>query len=137
MRLENRRNIQRKKMAADREVLLKQHSNESDLSIKKKSKRKNSIHEREAELLQGCNLLNKEDIGFFFLMRNKKVTFAYLQSFISMYCVCFFGTFLAIQLLTYGVKEEDMGYCFLLASGPYLVSCIIFPILLKNMPRKL
>jgi len=54
-----------------------------------------------------------------------------------MYCVCFFGSFLSIQLATYGVAEKDMGYCFLLASGPYLVSCILFPILLKNMPRKL
>lgn len=71
------------------------------------------------------------------LMKNKKVTFAYAQSFISMYCICFFGSFLALQLGTYGVAEEDMGYCFLLASGPYLLSCIIFPILLKNMPRKL
>ena len=55
-----------------------------------------------------------------------------------MYCVCFFGGFLAIQLNSvYHVAQENMGYCFILASGPYLLSCIIFPQLLKKMPRKL
>lgn len=77
---------------------MKHHGESIEEDHLKESKRRSSIQDREASLLQGCNLLNKDDIGFIFLMRNKKVTFAYLQSFISMYCVCFFGGFLAIQL---------------------------------------
>ena len=126
-------------MAADREALLNKHVEEvNDGTVKKKKIKRSSLQEKEAQLLQGCNLLNKDDIGFLLLLKNKKVTFAYLQSFISMYCVCFFGAFLSVWFNTYyGVPEEDMGYCFLLASVPYLLSCIIFPIILKKMPRKL
>ena len=82
--------------------------------------------------------MKKEDIGFLSLMKNRKVTFAYMQSFISYYCVCFFNSFLAIQLNSvYLVEQQNMGYIFILASGPYLLSCILFPQLLKNTPRKL
>ena len=99
MRLEKRREMERKKAASDREALLDKQSRASGGGrLKRKSKRRTSLQEREAALLQGCNLLNKDDIGFLLLMKNRKVTFAYAQSFISMYCICFFGSFLALQL---------------------------------------
>ena len=98
MRLEQRRDIQRRKSAVDRQHLLIQHSSKTD-------NESSSSNDGERQLLQGCNLLNKEDIGFMMLMKDKKVTFAYMQSFISMYLICFFGGFLAIKLEDIGVRQ--------------------------------
>lgn len=77
-------------------------------------------------------------MGFCDLLKPRMAFAALFTSCISMYCVSFYSAFLAVQLEeVYGVPEAQMGYCFLLASGPYLIACIVLPAVLKNVPRRL
>ena len=67
----------------------------------------------------------------------KEVCFAYLAAMMSMHCVSFFTSFMAITFENkYGIAEKDMGYYFAILSGPYFLAAITFPIFFGKLPRK-
>ena len=102
------------------------------------SEQRKQLRKERREILSDCNNLSKETMGFCDLLKPRMAFAALFTSCISMYCVSFYSAFLAVQLEeVYGVPESQMGYCFLLASGPYLIACIILPAILKNVPRRL
>jgi hypothetical protein len=77
-------------------------------------------------------------MGFGSILASKKAFQAIFTTVVSMYCVSFNGPFLSKHLRkAYGVSEKNMGYCFLMASLPYLISCVILPPFLKKVPRRL
>ena len=94
--------------------------------------------ETEASDLEKYNLLKTSEISFGILLSIKEVVFAYLACMMSMHCVSFFTSFLAIVFENqYKIAEDDMGYYFAVLSGPYLIAAITFPIFFGKLPRKL
>jgi len=43
----------------------------------------------------------------------------------------------ALRFAEFGIKNQDMGYIFMVMSGPYVIMCILYPCLFTSIPPKL
>jgi hypothetical protein len=55
-----------------------------------------------------------------------------------MFNISFFQSFITLEFQEqYGISDDQMGYYFAALTIAYMVGAIVWPMLLKNMPRKL
>lgn len=72
------------------------------------------------------------------MLSHKPVFFSYLASMVSIFAVTFYSPFLTLQFANhYKIKDSDMGYYYICLTGFYLISCLILPPRMKNVPRRL
>jgi len=84
------------------------------------------------------NKLEGDNVNFKNILCNYKIFMAFGKLMISMYCVSFFINNLPLRLHgTYSVDDKYIGSYLLICTGPYLVSNIILPSIVKNVPRRL
>lgn len=81
--------------------------------------------------------LTEKDIEFMSLLRVPGVPFAYVALILGIFNFTVFSAILPLRFADFGIRNENMGYIFMVMSGPYVVMCILYPMLFTSIPPKL
>lgn len=87
--------------------------------------------------IEHCNLLHIKDVKIMTVLRHKEACLALLANAVGMYNISFFTPFLAVELKTYNLSDSQIGFCFMLASVPYLIAIVVTGLMCKKVPRKI
>lgn len=71
------------------------------------------------------------------ILRVRSVPFAYIALILGIFNFTVFSAILPLRMHEFGIQNENMGYIFMLMSGPYVVMCILYPFLFSKIPPKL
>lgn len=90
------------------------------------------------KLTEGYNLLSRESLSLFKILKVKGMLFSALAQGLAHYNVGFFSSFLSIHIVShYGILEEELAYVFISLSLPYFLCCIFLPRFLLRVPARL
>ena len=82
-------------------------------------------------------LLTDKDISFTRILAVPGVAFAYVVTMLGIFNFLIFSAILPLKLTEFGIGNEDMGYIYMLVSGPYVLTCLVYPLLFSKIPPKL
>lgn len=82
-------------------------------------------------------LLKDKDLEFMNIMKVPGIFWAELALMLGMFNFTVYASFLSLRLGEFGEKNEDIGYIYVAQSGPYVVMCLLYQFIFRNVPPKL